>query len=51
VEYEECAIQDLGEWDSPMGQCIKWAAGTVLHDGVRGGGGAAVVPGGDDGLL
>jgi hypothetical protein len=35
VEYEECARLDLGEWDSPTGQRIEWAAGwlgaTVLH--------------------
>jgi hypothetical protein len=51
VEYEECVGQDLGEWDSPTGRRVEWEAGTILHDGVRGGDGAVGVPGSDCGLL
>jgi hypothetical protein len=51
VEYEECVGQDLGEWDSLTGRRVEWEARTVLHGGVRGGGDAVGVPGGDCRLL
>jgi hypothetical protein len=37
--------------DSPSGWSVMEAGGTMLHSGVRGGGGAALVPDGDGGLL